>query len=190
MVPQTFMRQRITLDSPRSAPAHVRRSSSKGCGMREAETLAAEMSGHFPEISMKSPCQASDDREKGSPCDMGESQSVGDHRTSRLQEIDGGSDNFSPSERTPHGVAGRSSGVLRYALHLRFLCAAARRCSKVIRRCKSDPMAAPPSPHEAGLEAHERRFYLYSDLKVIFPQRHTDADEGKVKIFPFSDSML
>ncbi|CAA7400520.1 unnamed protein product [Spirodela intermedia] len=158
---KTFMRQRITLDSPRSAPTH--------------------MNGHFPEISMTSPCRASDDREKGSPCNLGESQSVGDHRTSRLQEVDGGSENFSPSEKTPHGVAGKSSGVLRYALHLRFLCPAPRRCSKVIRRCKSDPLAAPP-PHEASLEAQERRFYLYSDLKAVFPQRHTDADEGKLRV--------
>ncbi|CAA6664005.1 unnamed protein product [Spirodela intermedia] len=166
---KTFMRQRITLDSPRSAPTHVRSSSTKGCGMREADKLAAEMNGHFPEISMTSPCRASDDREKGSPCNLGESQSVGDHRTSRLQE------------KTPHGVAGKSSGVLRYALHLRFLCPAPRRCSKVIRRCKSDPLAAPP-PHEASLEAQERRFYLYSDLKAVFPQRHTDADEGKLRV--------
>ena len=29
----------------------------------------------------------------------------------------------------------------------------------------------------------ERRFYLYNDLRVVFPQRHSDADEGTVRTF-------
>lgn len=26
----------------------------------------------------------------------------------------------------------------------------------------------------------ERSFYLYDDMRVVFPQRHSDSDEGKV----------
>ncbi|XP_078440901.1 uncharacterized protein LOC144710927 isoform X2 [Wolffia australiana] len=88
-----------------------------------------------------------------------------------------------PSEKTSQGspskVAGTSS-VLRYALHLRFLSSASKKASKVVRRCKSDPLSAPLGQHNS--EGQDRRFYLYSDLKVVFPQRHTDADEGKLRV--------
>lgn len=69
------------------------------------------------------------------------------------------------------------SGVLRYALHLRFLCPFPKRCSRSIHRCKSNPLCAPTVNKDIG---GERRFYLYSDMRVVFPQRHSDADEGKV----------
>ncbi|GJN04097.1 hypothetical protein PR202_ga21615 [Eleusine coracana subsp. coracana] len=92
--------------------------------------------------------------------------------------------------------------VLRYALHLRFLCPSSKKSSKSMLRCKSDPSSAPysngPVPEgrpypvlrapalcgvwgrvsAAGLE--ERKFYLYNDLRIVFPQRHSDADEGEV----------
>ena len=32
----------------------------------------------------------------------------------------------------------------------------------------------------------ERRFYLYNDLRVVFPQRHSDTDEGKVCDYGFT----
>ncbi|XP_057544456.1 uncharacterized protein LOC130823737 [Amaranthus tricolor] len=56
-----------------------------------------------------------------------------------------------------------SSGVLRYALHLRFLC-------------------PPLKGRKSGENQRERRFYLYNDLRVVFPQRHTDSDEGKLNV--------
>ncbi|KAK4752741.1 hypothetical protein SAY87_021539 [Trapa incisa] len=54
--------------------------------------------------------------------------------------------------------------ALRYALHLRFLC--------------------PPKKGSRSVNSKEvdRRFYLYNDLRVIFPQRHSDSDEGKLKV--------
>lgn len=58
------------------------------------------------------------------------------------------------------------SGVLRYALHLKFLCPLRKKASKVGQK--------------KSLDDGERRFYLYNDLRVVFPQRHTDSDEGKV----------
>lgn len=70
------------------------------------------------------------------------------------------------------------SGVLRYALHLRFLCLHPKKPSKTVQRCKSDPLS---SPQKDIMDVErERRLYLYNDLRVVFPQRHSDADEGKV----------
>ncbi|KAI3777692.1 hypothetical protein L1987_47493 [Smallanthus sonchifolius] len=71
-----------------------------------------------------------------------------------------------------------NSGVLRYALHLRFLCPSSKKNSRTIQRCKSDPSSVPEkNSKNLGVE---RRFYLYNDMRVVFPQRHSDADEGKL----------
>ncbi|KAJ4823189.1 hypothetical protein Tsubulata_015136 [Turnera subulata] len=72
------------------------------------------------------------------------------------------------------------SGALRYALHLRFLCPSPKRSSKSVQRCKSDPLSVPQKMN-SGVE-EERKFYLYNDLKVVFPQRHSDTDEGKLNV--------
>lgn len=77
-------------------------------------------------------------------------------------------------KKSGHGcskVNENSTGALRYALHLRFLCPSSKKSSSSVQRCKSDPVSLPEG---------ERRFYLYNDLRVVFPQRHSDADEGKV----------
>ncbi|XVF16138.1 hypothetical protein REPUB_Repub10bG0005700 [Reevesia pubescens] len=72
------------------------------------------------------------------------------------------------------------AGSLRYALHLRFLCPSPERCSKSFQRCKSDPGSV---PEKTGFDRDgDRRFYLYNDLRVVFPQRHSDADEGKLNV--------
>ncbi|KAI3785912.1 hypothetical protein L1987_45038 [Smallanthus sonchifolius] len=73
-----------------------------------------------------------------------------------------------------------NTGVLRYALHLRFLCPALKKNSKTVQRCKSDPSSVPEKDSK-NLGA-ERRFYLYNDMRVVFPQRHSDADEGKLHV--------
>ncbi|KAL1539917.1 hypothetical protein AAHA92_24343 [Salvia divinorum] len=67
-------------------------------------------------------------------------------------------------------------GALRYALHLRFLCTLPKRSSISARQ--SDPSLA-SERNKTGIQEY-RRFYLYDDLKVVFPQRHSDADEGKL----------
>ena len=79
-------------------------------------------------------------------------------------------------------------GVLRYALHLRFLCPSSKKSSKSMLRCKSDPSSAPYNSNTVAEE--ERRFYIYNDLRVVFPQRHSDSDEGEVRkpILAFSIS--
>lgn len=75
------------------------------------------------------------------------------------------------------------AGVLRYALHLRFLCPFSKKYSdsRSVQRRKSDPLCA-PARKNMGTE-QDRRFYLYNDLRVVFPQRHSDADEGKVGVY-------
>ncbi|KAF6137967.1 hypothetical protein GIB67_041840 [Kingdonia uniflora] len=72
------------------------------------------------------------------------------------------------------------AGVLRYALHLRFLCSSHKKSSRSVQRCKSDPLSVPQT-NNLDIEG-ERRFYLYNDLRVVFPQRHSDADEGKLNV--------
>lgn len=69
------------------------------------------------------------------------------------------------------------AGVLRYALHLRFLCPPSKKSSRSVQRSKSGPASAPA--RNMNIEG-ERRFYLYNDLRVVFPQRHSDSDEGEV----------
>ncbi|KAK6928573.1 Protein FAM214, C-terminal [Dillenia turbinata] len=70
------------------------------------------------------------------------------------------------------------AGILRYALHLRFICPSPKRSSRSVQRCKSDPLSV---PKRTALEG-DRKFYLYNDLKVVFPQRHSDSDEGKLNV--------
>ena len=74
------------------------------------------------------------------------------------------------------------TGVLRYALHARFSCPLPKRSLRLLQRCKSDPSCAPAGNKDID---GERRFYLYNDLRVVFPQRHSDSDEGKVYFFVY-----
>ncbi|MED6132100.1 hypothetical protein PIB30_016131 [Stylosanthes scabra] len=71
-----------------------------------------------------------------------------------------------------------STRPLRYALHLRFICPFPKRTSKTVQKSKCNSL-----PEKAGLDIDgERRFYLYNDIRVVFPQRHSDADEGKLNV--------
>ncbi|XP_076913424.1 uncharacterized protein LOC143572041 [Bidens hawaiensis] len=69
------------------------------------------------------------------------------------------------------------NGALRYALHLRFLCPH-RKCSRLVQKFESDSFSQSEKNNLNNNE--ERKFFLCSDLKVVFPQRHSDADEGKL----------
>ncbi|KAJ6889003.1 hypothetical protein NC652_029946 [Populus alba x Populus x berolinensis] len=70
------------------------------------------------------------------------------------------------------------AGVLRYALQLQFMCPLPKKSSRSLQRCKSDPSSV-PAANKMDIES-DRRFYLYSNMRVVFPQRHSDSDEGKV----------
>ncbi|CAK7336791.1 unnamed protein product [Dovyalis caffra] len=72
------------------------------------------------------------------------------------------------------------AGVLRYALQLQFMCPLPKKSSRSFQRCKSDPSSVPAADN-MDIDS-ERRFYLYSNMRVVFPQRHSDSDEGKLKV--------
>lgn len=74
-------------------------------------------------------------------------------------------------------------GALRYALHLRFLCPSHKKCLRSVQKNKSDPLSG--LQHSSIDNEKEQKIYLYNDLRVVFPQRHSDADEGKVCCFSF-----
>ena len=71
-----------------------------------------------------------------------------------------------------------TGGVLRYALHLRFLSPASKKSSRSTQRSKPGMPSEPLNLNTTTEE--ERRFYLYNDIRVVFPQRHSDSDEGEV----------
>ncbi|KAK7290539.1 hypothetical protein RIF29_05036 [Crotalaria pallida] len=71
-----------------------------------------------------------------------------------------------------------SAGPIRYALHLRFICPSPKRASRSVQKGRYNSL-----PEKAELDKEgDRRFYLYNDLRVVFPQRHSDADEGKLNV--------
>ncbi|XVE67645.1 hypothetical protein DITRI_Ditri09bG0004600 [Diplodiscus trichospermus] len=180
---KTFVRQKMTLasSSPKSAelkPGHVsletnvqdkvRPTSEKsslccnGGGIDGSEEVKGSEGLDFPESIQMSGCN--NDECKANTC------------INACQKTD---------RKLSHGCAKinentSGAGSLRYALHLRFLCPSRKRCSKSFQRCKSDPGSV---PQKTGLDMDEdRKFYLYNDLRVVFPQRHSDADEGKLNV--------
>lgn len=124
-----------------------------------------------------------DSLDKGNPTNQ--SQKVRSTLSSMLEKDDACMDTCHEiNKKTSHGCSkvnenGTGAGALRYALHLRFLCPSTKKCSRVVQKCKSVPQKSC-----LDLEG-ERRFYLYNDLRVVFPQRHSDTDEGKVCDFNF-----
>ncbi|KAL6601245.1 hypothetical protein ACP70R_044465 [Stipagrostis hirtigluma subsp. patula] len=73
-----------------------------------------------------------------------------------------------------------TGGALRYALHLRFLSPFPKKSSRSKQQCKSD-LSSERYSHNSETEG-ERRFYLYNDIRVVFPQRHSDSDEGELRV--------
>ncbi|XP_011042939.1 PREDICTED: uncharacterized protein LOC105138533 isoform X2 [Populus euphratica] len=72
------------------------------------------------------------------------------------------------------------AGALRYALQLQFMCPLPKKSSRSFQRSTSDPSSV-PAANKMDI-ASDRRFYLYSNMRVVFPQRHFDSDEGKLKV--------
>ncbi|GFZ17336.1 hypothetical protein Acr_26g0006060 [Actinidia rufa] len=188
---KTFLRQKITLAS--STPASVPGSGgSKDLGMKNNVDNSRGFSnsnGVGVLYTFSSTDQAMSMMETENPF------FTGYDNQSEIGEIEhkktAGSDNSAPS--TPYGsetkfghsplkINGNTmgSGVLRYALHLRFLCPRPKKSSRTLNRCKSDPLPA-RSAKDMEIEG-ERRFYMYNDMRVVFPQRHSDSDEGKLNV--------
>ncbi|KAM3189982.1 hypothetical protein ACQJBY_068308 [Aegilops geniculata] len=201
---KTFMRQKVTL-SPTVSPSNIVKEESKtsdtnvgpkaqcvSCGSELAQrgTLCLEYCGQGWT------CNSADESEKrctntkcySSGTDMKESDkpnSLGNKQNNtdsddcccQMDNVHSGvKKSCCASSRINDSSGG---GVLRYALHLRFLCPALKKSSKSMLRCKSDPSSV---PHSGNTVTEDRRFYLYNDLRVVFPQRHSDADEGELKV--------
>ncbi|XP_073056364.1 uncharacterized protein [Primulina eburnea] len=94
----------------------------------------------------------------------------------RCQQKDSGLRN----EGTLSSISKSGSGVLRHILHLRFLCPRRKKYSRDAQKCISGPSSY-PARNSTDIEG-DRRFYLYNDMKVVFPQRHSDSDEGKLQV--------
>lgn len=93
--------------------------------------------------------------------------------------------NLVQGNNTHYGRNSEGGGsVLRYALHLRFVCPPLKASQQT--RNTSVPLADSSQVAVSGVDDHalveKRRFYLYGDLRVVFPQRQADSDEGKLHV--------
>ncbi|RDY04674.1 Protein FAM214B, partial [Mucuna pruriens] len=165
---KTFLRQKITLTASRSMSTAGKESQTDSDIRADAKSSLISVAGH---------------RDK-------------DHLTSKCGEFDsftcskaGKEENFSSitclvnEDKFLHGSSKAidnaiNTGILLYALHLRFMCPLPKRRSRSVHKCKSEPISAKVR-NIVDIE-HERSFYLYDDMRVVFPQRHSDSDEGKV----------
>jgi len=100
----------------------------------------------------------------------------------------GGSSSYRSGNSQGSLKSGEGGGsVLRYALHLRFMCPPLRTPGK--EKAASEQsfsgQSTPPCAVKALDAEDRRRFYIYGDLRVVFPQRQSDADEGKVHFLYF-----
>ncbi|KAK4351131.1 hypothetical protein RND71_030444 [Anisodus tanguticus] len=103
------------------------------------------------------------------------------HSTKSHGSGESGHPGTKPANSTPKvNECTANSSVLRYALHLWFLCPYPKKSSKSGIQCKDD-QASPTARNGMDVEGG-RRFYLYNDMRVVFPQRHSDADEGKLHV--------
>jgi len=93
----------------------------------------------------------------------------------QIDSCQGGKKSFSRSPKV-NDIPAR--GVLRYALHLRFPSPFSKNPSKSRQHCKLDLSS---ELHTRSRTEEERRFYLYNDIRVVFPQRQSDSDKGKVR---------
>ncbi|CAO2173564.1 unnamed protein product [Urochloa humidicola] len=202
---KTFMRQKVTLspsvlpsnpaeDGNRACDVNVgpKSSQSVSCGSepREQGTLCCER------YSGGQNCKSNEESEKeqNGRCRSLESDSKKSNKSSSPGNKKDNSDSDDCCCQVDKvGLGGKKpccssskinnssgAGVLRYALHLRFLCSSYKKSSKSMLRCKSDPSSAPYNTNKVVEE--ERRFYLYNDLRVVFPQRHSDSDEGELRV--------
>ncbi|KAL6900946.1 hypothetical protein ACP4OV_005622 [Aristida adscensionis] len=162
------------------------KSQSVSCGSEPREGGCSECCGH------RQNCNSNDGSEKGlsTKCCSPESEESSKSSTRNKKDKADSDGCFCQIDKfrlgskksccsSPKINDNTGGGVLRYALHLRFLCPS-KKSSKSMLRCKSDPSSAPYSNNAAPEE--ERKFYLYNDLRVVFPQRHSDSDEGELRV--------
>ncbi|XP_022739295.1 uncharacterized protein LOC111291684 [Durio zibethinus] len=180
---KTFVRQKITLASSTPNAAELKRG--------HISFNAKVQNKVRPTSQKNSPLPYNRDRMDGSEVkgseglDLPESIQMTGCDNGQCKEYTCTDASQKTDRKLSHGCAKinentNGAGSLRYALHLRFLCPSPKKCSKSFQRCKSDPGSV---PQKTGLDRDgDRRFYLYNDLRVVFPQRHSDADEGKLNV--------
>ncbi|KDP22560.1 hypothetical protein JCGZ_26391 [Jatropha curcas] len=160
---KTFLRQKITLSSAgngRNGDSDIK-NVVKQCSIPD-ERGTSNLNGLDAEHTVRSPNVNTGMEGNSPPNSPSVYVSKSTHSPSKANENNAG------------------AGVLRYALHLRFLCPFPKKSPRSVQRCKSDPSSA-PAGNKMYMEG-DRRFYLYSNMKVVFPQRHSDADEGKLHV--------
>ncbi|KAF8694966.1 hypothetical protein HU200_038076 [Digitaria exilis] len=190
---KTFMRQRITLSS--ASPSYPTKERSKASDIKvESVQCGSELRdccSLFSECSEKGhDCCSIDEPEKGNyadtgccsmECDIMLGSSENDSNADGCCQMDtclsGGKKSCCRASKVNDISAG---GVLRYALHLRFLSPFSKKSSRSRQQCKSD--LSSESYSRITQTEEERRFYLYNDIRVVFPQRHSDTDEGELRV--------
>ncbi|TKW34050.1 hypothetical protein SEVIR_2G279400v4 [Setaria viridis] len=190
---KTFMRQKITLSS--ASPSYLTKEGSKASDVKvesvQCGSELRERGALFSEFSEKGHnCYPIDESENGGYSNTGccsmecdvivNSENVANAGGCCCQidtSLSGGNKSCCRSSKVNDISAG---GVLRYALHLRFLSPFSKKSSRSRQQCKSDLSS---EPHSRSTQTEEeRRFYLYNDIRVVFPQRHSDADEGELRV--------
>ncbi|KAG6402857.1 hypothetical protein SASPL_135071 [Salvia splendens] len=151
---KTFLRQRVFLASSVSDPVHGGEMQ-KMLGKKDEKKLSDDNRNGIDNISQVLGCYSCQNDEVDASCKTEVKCEPGCSRAN---------------------ANASAVGALRYALHLRFLCTLPKRSSISARQ--ADPSLG-SERNKTDTQDH-RRFYLYDDLKVVFPQRHSDADEGKL----------
>ncbi|KAF0900020.1 hypothetical protein E2562_026260, partial [Oryza meyeriana var. granulata] len=192
---KTFMRQKVTL-SPTPPPSNPMKEGSNASDINVGPKAESVSCGREVAERKSSECSFDGSKERGSNanakcCSLDSNMMESDKHSSPVNKKNntdsddcccqmdnfGGKNSCCASSRINDNSGG---GVIRYALHLRFLCPSSKKSSTSMLRCKSDPSSVPYNSNAAKEE--ERRFYLYNDLRVVFPQRHSDADEGELRV--------
>lgn len=150
---------------------------SNGFDFPYMKIMKAGGSGYHRDIT----AQAQSEREENTS-DFAALDSGPNERAARLDNFPSSMDHVTESKsmHSPRKINDNATtaSVLRYALHLRFLCLLPKKCSRSVQKCKSNSLSELATTN-MDIQG-ERRFYLYNNLRVVFPQRHTDADEGEV----------
>eukprot|EP00252_Welwitschia_mirabilis_P004412 TRINITY_DN1476_c0_g1_i4.p1 TRINITY_DN1476_c0_g1~~TRINITY_DN1476_c0_g1_i4.p1 ORF type:complete len:714 (+),score=147.14 TRINITY_DN1476_c0_g1_i4:621-2762(+) len=184
---KTFMRHRVTLASKCNKPAFEQECSSKKsvvCSQdREKECLQFDQClNDANDLDSENPSGNINSSGKDSAVMTSSVESAKGHQTKNMEKESCYRAGLKGGCGISKGNGGVSvAGVLRYALHLRFLCPSLKKSSKQLSKFK-EFSAISDMPSEPLTVEDERRFYLYNDLRVVFPQRHSDADEGKLQV--------
>ncbi|KAL0425240.1 UNVERIFIED_CONTAM: hypothetical protein Sradi_1058800 [Sesamum radiatum] len=154
--------------------------------LRQRTTLAVDKSGQ-KDLGISASADSLQQKTLFSGTCGADAHSVEDNNCRNVNRIDniplslsGGKESKSLCSPSKVNKNPTGSGVLRYALHLRFVCPHRKKCSKTGVKCKSGPSSLPS--RDSMENDGERRFYLYNEMRVVFPQRHSDSDEGKLQV--------